>query len=154
MRYLLAFVMLVVFTFHVSANENDFRLNIQRKDNKDTIEYVETLWEYVGQVSTWKLSVEKGALGTNRDKVEFHSVTIYDVPYMDSSIGSPIDKIYTYGVLNCEEKILVIFNEFYVDSQEVVVYQTTHEFGSYVVDLRTPNTIRNDILKAVCNKSI
>ena len=154
MKYLLTFIMAAALSLSVSANQTNFKLNIERKDNKDTIHFVDNLWEYVGETSTWKLSVEKGALGTNEDKVEFHSVTVYDAPYIDDSIGSPIDKIYTYGVLSCDEKILVIFNEFYVNSSEVVVYQSIHEFGSYVVDLRTPNTIRNDILKAVCNKSI
>jgi len=153
MKYLLAFIVAVA--FNVSANQTDFNLNIQRLDNgKETIRFVPDAWEFVTESTSYKVSVEKGALRTEQDKVEFHSVTIYNEPYFFESVGYLIDKIYTYGVLSCTEKTLFIFNEVYVDSKEMVVFNSIHQFGSYTVELQTPNTPRNDILIAVCNKSI
>lgn len=155
MKYLLTFVIAVALSATGFAKQIPFNFNIQRLDSgKEQIPYVASDWEFVGQSTNWELRIEKGALGTNNDKVEFHSVTIYKEPYRDDSIGSLIDKIYTYGVLSCEEKILHIFNEFYTDPNKTIVYYSTHAFGSYSVELSTPNTVRHDILKAVCSTSI
>ena len=155
MRYLLAFLAATFLSLNAYANRTDFNLNIERLDNgKETIRFVPDAWEYITKSKSYTVSVEKGALRTEQDNVEFHSVTIYNEPYDMNSTGSLIDKIYTYGVLSCTQKTLFIFNEVYVDSKEMVVFNSIHEFGSYTVELQTPNTPRNDILNAVCNKSI
>lgn len=155
MKYLLAFIMAASLSFNVTAKQKDFNLNIQQTDNgKETIHYVPDAWEFVTESTTYKVSVEKGALRTDQDAVEFHSVTVFNEPFFYDSIGSLVDKIYTYGVLSCKEKNLFVFNEVYVDPKEIIVFNSIHEFGSFVVELESPNTMRNDILKAVCNKSI
>jgi hypothetical protein len=155
MKRLLALVMIVTLLLPVSAKQKDFSLNIQgTSDGKETIHYRPNDWEYITKSTSYTVSVEKGALRTEQDNVEFHSVTIYNEPYLYESIGSLIDKIYTYGILSCTEKTLFIFNEVYVDSKEMIVFNSIHQFGSYTVELQTPNTPRNDIFKAVCNLSI
>lgn len=155
MKYLLAFIMAAALSMNVSANQKDFNLNIQRLDNgKETIPFVPDAWEFVTEASSYKVSVERGALRTEQDNVEFHSVTVFNEPFFYDSVGSLVDKIYTYGVLSCSEKVLYIFNEVYVDPKEIIVFNSIHEFGTFVVELESPNTMRNDILKAVCYKSI
>ena len=155
MKYLLAFLFSIFLSFNVNANRTDFNLNIERLDNgKETIRFVPDSWEYITKSTSYTVSVEKGALRTEQDNVEFHSVTIYNEPHLFETIGSLIDKIYTYGILSCTEKTLFIFNEVYVDSKEIIVFNSMHQFGSYTVELQTPNTPRNDIFKAVCNLSI
>jgi len=77
MKYLLTFITLVA--FNVSANPTDFNLNIQRLDNgKETIHFVPDAWEFVTESTSYKVSVEKGALRTEQDNVEFHSVTVFN----------------------------------------------------------------------------
>lgn len=155
MKRLLALVMTVALSLPVSAKQKDFNLNIQgTSDGKETIVYSPSDWEFITESTSYKVSVEKGALRTDQEAVEFHSVTIFNEPFFYDSVGSLVDKIYTYGVLSCTEKNLFIFNEVYVDPKEIIVFNSIHEFGSFVVELETPNTPRNDILKAVCNKSI
>ena len=155
MKYLLTFVIAVALSANSLAKQIPFNFNIQRLDSgKEQIPYVASDWEFIGQSTNWELRVEKGAIGTNNDKVEFHSVTIYKEAYLDGSVGSLIDKIYTYGVVDCDTKILHIFNEFYTDPNKTIVYYSTHAFGSYSIELSTPNSVRHNILKAVCNKSI
>lgn len=155
MKYLLAFIMAAALSMNVSANQKDFNLNIQRLDNgKETIPFVPDAWEFVTESTSYKVSVEKGALRTEQDNVEFHSVTVFNEPFFYDSVGSLVDKIYTYGVLSCKEKVLYIFNEVYIDPKEIIVFNSIHQFGTFVVELETPNTMRNDILKAVCYKSI
>lgn len=155
MKYLLAFIMAAALSVNVSANQTDFNLNIQRLDNgKESIHFVPDAWEFITESTSYKVSVEKGALRTEQDNVEFHSVTVFNEPFFYDSVGSLVDKIYTYGVLSCKEKVLYIFNEVYIDPKEIIVFNSIHEFGTFVVELESPNTMRNDILKAVCNKSI
>ena len=153
MKYLLTFIMAVA--FNVSANPTDFNLNIQRLDNgKETIHFVPDAWEFVTESTSYRVSVEKGALRTEQDNVEFHSVTVFNEPFFYDSVGSLVDKIYTYGVLSCSEKNLYIFNEVYVDPKEIIVFNSMHQYGAFTVELESPNTQRNDIFKAVCYKSI
>ena len=153
MKYLLTFIMVVA--FNASANPTDFNLNIQRLDNgKETIHFVPDAWEFVTESTSYKVSVEKGALRTEQDNVEFHSVTVFNEPFFYDSVGSLVDKIYTYGVLSCSEKNLYIFNEVYVDPKEIIVFNSMHQYGAFTVELESPNTQRNDIFKAVCYKSI
>ena len=155
MTRLITLVMLVALSLPASAKQKDFNLNIQRLDNgKETIHYKPTDWEFVTESTTYKVNVEKGALRTDQDSVEFHSVTIFNEPFFYDSVGSLVDKIYTYGILSCKEKTLFVFNEMFVDPKEIIVFNSIHEYGSFVVELESPNTMRNDILKAVCNKSI
>ena len=155
MKYLLAFIMAAALSMNVSANQTDFNLNIQRLDNgKETIHFVPEAWEFVTESTSYRVSVEKGALRTEQDNVEFHSVTVFNEPFFYDSVGSFVDKIYTYGVLSCSEKNLYIFNEVYVDPKEIIVFNSMHQYGTFTVELESPNTQRNDIFKAVCYKSI
>jgi len=56
--------------------------------------------------------------------------------------------------LNCEEARLFILYEWYVDPEENLVFRSTHEFGSYTVDMTTPDSARNDVYNQVCKETI
>ena len=86
--------------------------------------------------------------------MEVHSVTAYNKPFYYDTLNAVVEKVYTYGIMDCKKKVLVIGNELYVQPDEVIVFRSGYEYGSYVIDLNAPNSLRYEILNAVCNKSI
>ena len=90
----------------------------------------------------------------HKDMYEFHAATVYKKPFYNDAIKTEVSKIYSYGVLNCKEANLYILFEWYVDPDDTMVFKGTHEFGTYVVEMLTPTTARNDIYNQICKETV
>jgi len=154
MQRLFLFVMAVMFAF--TANAESYRLPFVELQNGSTkIPFVEHEWVLGTERADWLLYLEKGMLkNQNQPMYEFHGATVYKKPYYSDSVKTEISKIYTYGVLNCNEANLYILIEWYVDVNENVVFKSSHEFGSYIVEMLSPITARNDIYNQICKETI
>jgi len=154
MQRLFLFVMTVMFAF--TANAESYRLPFVELQNGSTkIPFVEHEWVLGTERADWLLYLEKGMLkNQNQPMYEFHGATVYKKPYYSDSVKTEISKIYTYGVLNCNEANLYILFEWYVDVNENVVFKSSHEFGSYIVEMLSPITARNDIYNQICKETI
>lgn len=152
MKKLLA-LLLVVSTLSF-AEQKDYTLPIESIDNQtEKINFIPDDWEYVTEVDRFKILVEKGALGLNEDHVNLYTVTIFNKLTFFSFLQEDIDKIYTYGVLNCNNKSLDIYYDLYVGQNQNIVYRSYYSYG-FNINLNEPNSIKIDILNTVCNKSI
>jgi len=154
MQRLFLFVMAVMFAF--TANAESYRLPFVELQNGSTkIPFVEHEWVLGTERADWLLYLEKGMLkNQNQPMYEFHGATVYKKPYYSDALKTKISKIYTYGVLNCNEANLYILIEWYVDVNENVVFKSSHEFGSYIVEMLSPITARNDIYNQICKETI
>jgi len=146
--------MAVMFAF--TANAESYRLPFVELQNGSTkIPFVEHEWVLGTERADWLLYLEKGMLkNQNQPMYEFHGATVYKKPYYSDALKTKISKIYTYGVLNCNEANLYILIEWYVDVNENVVFKSSHEFGSYIVEMLSPITARNDIYNQICKETI
>ena len=151
----LFFIVMVFFAFNVYAAES-YRLPFVEIQNGTTkIPFIEQEWVLGTERADWLLYLEKGMLKDQKQPMyEFHGATVYKKPYYSDSVKTEISKIYTYGVLNCNEANLYILVEWYVDVNENIVFKSTHEFGAYIVELLTPSSARNDIYNQVCKETI
>ena len=153
MKRLFLFIMAIMFAF--TANAEPYRLPFVELQNGSTkIPFVEHEWVLGTERTDWSLYLEKGMLKEHKSMYEFHGATVYKKPYYSDSIKTEISKIYTYGVLNCNEANLYILVEWYVDVNENIVFKSSHEFGTYVVEMLTPITARNDIYNQICKETI
>ena len=153
MKRLFLFIMAVMFAF--TANAEPYRLPFVELQNGSTkIPFVEHEWVLGTERTDWSLYLEKGMLKEHKSMYEFHGATAYKEPYYSDSVKTEISKIYTYGVLNCNEANLYILIEWYVDVNENIVFKSTHEFGAYIVEMLTPITARNDIYNQICKETI
>ena len=154
MQRLFLFVMTVMFAF--TANAESYRLPFVELQNGSTkIPFVEHEWVLGTERADWLLYLEKGMLkNQNQPMYEFHGATVYKKPYYSDSVKTEISKIYTYGVLNCNEANLYILFEWYVDVNENIVFKSSHEFGTYIVEMLTPSSARNDIYNQICKETI
>jgi len=154
MKRLFFFVMAVLITFTTQAAES-YRLPFVELQNGSTkIPFIEQEWVLGTERADWLLYLEKGMLKEHKSMYEFHGATVYKKPYYSDSIKTEISKIYTYGVLNCNEANLYILIEWYVDVNENIVFKSSHEFGTYVVEMLTPSSARNDVYNQICKETI
>ena len=151
----LFFIVMVFFAFNVYAAES-YRLPFVEIQNGTTkIPFIEQEWVLGTERADWLLYLEKGMLKDQKQPMyEFHGATVYKKPYYSDSVKTEISKIYTYGVLNCNEANLYILVEWYVDVNENIVFKSTHEFGAYIVEMLTPSSARNDIYTQICKETI
>jgi hypothetical protein len=150
----LFFIVMALFALNAYAAES-YRLPFVELQNGTTkIPFVEQEWVLGSERADWLLYLEKGMLKEHKSMYEFHAVTIYKKPYRNDSIKADISKIYTYGVLNCNEANLYILFEWYVDVDENLVFKSSHEFGAYTVEMLTPITARNDVYNQICKETI
>jgi len=155
MNRLLLFVMAVLMVLPVYSAE-PYRLPFVEIQNGPTkIPFIEHEWTLAAERADWSLYLEKGMLkNQNQPTYEFHAVTAYNKPYHSDVLSADVSKIYTYGVMNCNEANLYILFEWYVDVNENLIFKSSHEFGSYTVELLTPFTARNDVYNQICKETI
>jgi hypothetical protein len=146
-------ITLIVFTTQAAE---PYRLPfVEIQDGTTKIPFIEQEWVLGTERADWLLYLEKGMFKDQKQPMyEFHGATVYKKPYYNDSIKTEISKIYTYGVLNCNEANLYILVEWYVDANENIVFKSTHEFGGYVVEMLTPSSARNDVYTQICKETI
>ena len=153
MKRLFLFIMALMFAF--TANAEPYRLPFVELQNGSTkIPFVEHEWVLGTERVDWSLYLEKGMLKEHKTMYEFHGATVYKKPYYSGALKTEISKIYTYGVLNCNEANLYILVEWYVDVNENIIFKSSHEFGTYIVEMLTPSSARNDIYNQICKETI
>jgi len=152
MKRLLLFVMALMFAF--TANAEQYRLPFVEIQNGITkIPFVQNEWVLGAERADWLLYLEKGIFkNPGQPMYEFHATTIYKKPYYNDGLSADVSKIYTYGVMNCNEANLYILFEWYVDVDETLIFKSSHEFGAYTVELLTPITARNDVYNQICKE--
>jgi hypothetical protein len=155
MKRLFLFVVAALIAVAAQASEQ-YRLPFVELQNGVTkIPFVEQEWVLGAERADWLLYLEKGIFNKpNQSMYEFHAATLYKKPYYSEAIRTEVSKIYTYGVMNCNEANLYILFEWYVDVDENLVFKSSHEFGAYTVELLTPFTARNDVYNQICKDSI
>lgn len=146
--------MAALFTIVVQAAESYRLPSIELPNGTVKIPFIEHEWTLSVERADWDLYVEKGVLKDHQAIYEFHAATVYKQPFYNEMTKSDVSKIYTYGVLNCKEANLYILFEWFTDPNENVVFRSTHEFGSYTVEMLTPNTARNEVYNQVCKETI
>lgn len=154
MKRLLFFV--IASLMAVAAHAESYRLPFVELQNGPTkIPFVEQEWVLGAERADWLLYLEKGMFSKpNQTMYEFHAATIYKKPYHSDGLSADVSKIYTYGVMNCNEANLYILFEWYVDVDENLIFKASHEYGAYTVELLTPFTARNDVYNQICKDSI
>ena len=151
----LFFIVVALVAFNIYAAE-PYRLPfVEIQNGTIKIPFIEQEWVLGTERADWLLYLEKGMLKDQKQPMyEFHGAMVYKKPYYSDAVKTEISKIYTYGVLNCNEANLYILFEWYVDVNENIVFKSSHEFGSYIVEMLTPSSARNDIYTQICKETI
>lgn len=151
MKYLFSFVIAVLMTCSLHAEQSDYKLNFT---NDDVIVHNQNDWYFVTQSDGYDIYIEKSTVGAKQEIVSFHAYVPYHVPQEFYGIDVPVSALYVFGSLHCGRKQLMMLMDLYVDANNKVVFRNSYEVNSNIVSLNVPHTTRFDILNLVCKESI
>jgi hypothetical protein len=123
--------------------------------NGTHIENNEKDWALVSEESkVYNLYTSHDAIGTGNDQVQVHTKVEYLAKdgFRFDALSEPVKRIFSFGVVDCEQAIFYLLADFFVDSSDKILFRQDHEPGEYRVEMLTPNTARNSLFKLVCAK--
>lgn len=145
-----AFAILLTFFLISAFAENAFKLNFF--DNNSKIDYVPEDWQFVAHESNFSLFVSR-QFSTDSNIRYIHTLTFFDEPTTYTNFGT-VSKIYTYAAIDCNNELISLLNDFYVDENNKIVYSQSNNLGALVAEISTKKTARNELYKVVCLPSI
>lgn len=131
--------------------ELDFLIN---KDGTRTIIHNPDDWILASSTAGFDLYIDKTLTKERKPIYLLHSVTVLKPPRTFVGVDGIIDRIYTNGVLMCDEAIIVLASEFFTDKNGAVKFYTSFESSSYIVEVSTKNTARNEVYSMLCKDTI
>jgi hypothetical protein len=152
MKHLLVALFAVLVSSSVYA-ELTLKFN-RNPDGSQTILHEPREWTFAVKASNYSVFVDKSIVGSRQKNLEFHAITEFDTPEEYPQLPYKINRIYSYGVLSCEEAKLYLLADFFADSDNVIRYNQSHDFGTYVTNLDVPKSIAKDIYDVVCGDTI
>lgn len=133
----------------------DVTLKFKRNsDGTQTIIHQQDDWMFAVKASNYNVFVDKSIVSTKQKNVEFHAITEFDDLQEYPQLPFKIKRIYSYGVLSCEQSKLYLLADFFTDASNTIRYTQSHDFGTYVTNLDVPNSIARDVYNVVCGDTI
>lgn len=148
MKRLLISIMVALMT----ASTYAYDLNVTQED---VILHSQDDWFYVGKTDLFSLYVEKGMLEESKDHIiDFHAYIEFNEPENIQYVESPISRIYTYGKLNCPRGEMMMLTDMYTSPENKIMFRQYFPVGTAIADMKTPNTMRLEAYKVICNEAI
>jgi hypothetical protein len=148
------FIVLLTALLSLPTMAGDFELDFLRnKDGTQTIIHNTEDWLLVSDTAGFDLLIDKSLTKEKKTIYLLHSVTILKPPKTFAGIEGITARIYTNGVLMCDNAIVSLSGEFYTDKNGVIIFYNAFEPGTYLVEVLTKNTARNDVYNLLCKDS-
>lgn len=123
----------------------------QFEDNK--LLYNSEDWYYIIEEESYDFYLAINMSKTDDGLIRIHSLAQFKNP-QDQVIGeTPISKLYSFGVLSCEQKMFYLLNDFYVDENNLIVYTENYEPGEFIVPLKG-NILRRMVYEFACTRRL
>lgn len=149
---------LLIALFAVLVSSSSFaEVTLKFKRNSDgsqTIIHNQEEWTFAVKASEYNVFVDKSVVNSRQKNVEFHAVTEFNSLQEYPQFPYKIKRIYSYGILSCEQAKLYLLGDFFTDETNTVRYTQSHDFGTYVTNLDVPNSIARDVYNVVCGDTI
>lgn len=144
----------LILAFTSSLASAEITLNIHTNtDGTRTINHKQDEWAFVVKASSYSVFVDKSIVSRKQKQVEFHAITEFDELQQYSEFPYEIKRIYSYGVLSCEEGKLYLLADLFTDQDNTIRYTQSHNYGSYVTNLGE-HTVSRSVYDAVCGDTI
>jgi len=149
MKKILAVILLLVTTTVLAAS---FRFNFipGESDGDYSLAHDDRQWELIAHDDKYDLYVNKGGFEVTDNYLRMHSMIVFHKDEQVSFITTPVRKIYSYGLVDCKNKALFLLSDFFTDSNHIVVWQQSHEMGSYITNLDGVGTPKYNMLIKLC----
>jgi hypothetical protein len=151
MKKILFIILLAAASLAFAATE--FKLHFIEEGNDTIVAFTETDWEYIAQEDPYQLFLNKGGFNKiENGMLKMHSMIVFDKAREYTNISVPVKKIYSYGLVDCENAKLYLITDFFTDANDKIVWVQRHAMGSFITNLDVPNTPRGQVFIKMCGK--
>ena len=152
MKKLLLIVMAIL---SFNSYSREFEVEIDNTKTPPVVKYVPNDWVFLKHESDYSFYINNGGFQTYSDLLIIYTLVSFDKPREIEGTNITIDKIYSFGLLDCNKALFSLVGEMYVDSTGTIHQNTLYEEGQYVVKMDSPDTARKEAYLSACvNKRI
>lgn len=150
----LLFVIMVLLS--INSYSKEFEVEIDRTKEPPVAKYVANDWIFLKHENDYSFYVNNGGFEkAHTDLLMIYTLLIFDKPRQVKGTDIVIDKIYSFGLLDCNLALFSLIDEIYTDVNGVIHQNLMYEEGQYVVKMNSPDTARKEAYLAACvNKRI
>lgn len=145
---------IIMFLMSIGAGAEPLRLQVTPIGEQQVVTYIPDEWYFVARESNYNVYLAKGDIEESNGYLMIQSHTTYDTFETYSYMEKPVKRVFTYGAMDCENKKLYLLGSLYSAEDNTVQYLQYYEMGTWVSDLNSEGTARNEVYKAICNKSV
>lgn len=145
---------IIMFLMSIGAGAEPYRLEVVPHGDQQVITFNESDWNFIAKESNYKVYLAKGDIEESNGYLMVQSQTTYDTFETYSYMEKPVKRVFTYGAMDCDNKKLYLLGSLYSAEDNTVQYLQYYQMGEWVSDLTAEGTARNEVFKAICNKSI
>lgn len=144
----------ILFLMSVLAGAEPYRVEVVPNGDQQIVTFNENDWKFIARESNYNVYLAKGEVEESNGFLMIQSQTTYDTFETYSYMEKPVKRVFTYGAMDCENKKLYLLGSLYSAEDNTVQFLQYYEMGEWVSDLKAEGTARNEVYKAICNKSI
>lgn len=152
MKKLLLIVMALI---TLNCYSKEFEVQIDNTKTPPVVKYVPNDWVFLKHENDYSFYINNGGFQNYEDLVIIYTLVSFDKPREVKGTGILIDKIYSFGLLDCNNTLFSLIGEMYTDVDGIIHQNSTYAEGEYVVKMNSPDTARQQAYLSACiNKRI
>lgn len=145
MKYIMVLFVLTLST--AFAEQPDFTVNITN-DGYVVLDIDD--WDITSVEANYDFYISKNNKDLGKGYHRVYSWTEFKEPEYYSYLQGSVQRMISYGFMNCNEGTFSLMGSLYVDQKNKILDSTGYEYGEYLVEVTTPNTSRNKAFIKVC----
>ena len=152
MKYL---TIIMLFFVTLTSNAEPFKLEVKPNGNNNYVTYDPDNWTFIATEDDFNVYLAKGERAISENGWIFITgMTILNEPKKYDFMARPVTRIFSHGAIDCQNKEIYLLGDIFTSYDYEVQFVQYHGMGSYISNLNVEGTARNEVWKAVCNKSI
>jgi hypothetical protein len=138
-------------TLALNSYSKDFEIQIDNEKNPPVVKYVPSDWVKLKHENDYMFYLSNSTIQkTQSNLLMIYTLLIFDKPRAIKDTDITIEKIYSFGLLDCDSSLFSMIGELYTDPDGVVHQNLLFEEGEYVVKMNSPGTARHEAYLASC----
>lgn len=152
MKKLLLLIMAII---SINASSKEFQVEIDMEKSPAVVKHVPENWVFLMKENDYTFSVNIGEFKkVHSNLLVIYSLVDFDEPRQIQGADIRIDKIYSYGLIDCGKGLFSLLGEIYTDANGVIHKNAVYEEGNYIVNLDAPGTARYEAYALACKTSV
>jgi hypothetical protein len=148
-------LLIIMATLSLNSYSKEFQVEIDITKTPPIVKYAPNDWVFLKHENDYSFYINNGGFETYSDLLLIYTLVSFDKPRDIKDTDIKIDKIYSFGLLDCNNALFSLVGEMYVDVNGIIHQNSLYDEGQYVVKMNSPDTARNEAYLSACvNKRI